>query len=103
MTTSLVVVFKYKCITCISHDFHMIEDEEDLEESYSASYAEEALLEPRDPYSLRSLPHRIGTTEFLEEDDIGLREYVSDSEDELEGGGLYDTDEEEVGVTVCMY
>lgn len=50
-------------------------------------------MEPRDPYALRSLPHRIGTSAFLTEDDIGLREVVS--EDEGEGGGLYDTEDED--------
>ncbi len=67
------------------------DDEDDLEESYAAS--NELLLEPRDPYALRSLPHRIGTGAFLSEDDIGLREIVS--EDEGDGGGLYDTEDEE--------
>ena len=75
---------------------HILDDEEELEESYAEGYSNEPILEAKDSYSLRSLPHRIGTSDFLSEDDIGLREYVSDSEEELEAGGLYDTDEESV-------
>ncbi len=74
------------------------DDDDELEESYGAD--EELLLEPRDPYALRSLPHRIGTNAFLSEDDIGLQEVVS--EDEGNEAGLYDTDDEDdVSVGVC--
>lgn len=74
----------------------MTSDEEDLEESYVEGYSNEPIMEAKDPYSFRSLPHRIGTAEFLSEDDVGLREYISEEEDELETGGLYDTDDESV-------
>ena len=42
----------------------------------------EPILEPKDHYSLRPLPLRIGTSDFLAEDDVGLVDYPSDSEGE---------------------
>ena len=59
---------------CLSEDS---EDEDD--ESYLPGSAD-PILEPRDTYSLRPLPLRIGTPAFLQEDDVGLGEYASDSE-----------------------
>ena len=57
------------------------------------------ILEPKDTYALRPLPYRIGTAAFLAEEDVGLGDYPSDSEDEaVEPGGLYDSDEETVSL-----
>ena len=52
----------------------------DEDDSYLPGEVAEPILEPKDPYSLRPLPIRIGTPAFLQEDDIGLGEYASDSE-----------------------
>lgn len=40
----------------------------------------DVILEPKDPYSVRPLPLRIGTAEFLGQDDVGLVDYTSDTE-----------------------
>ena len=62
-----------------SHD-PRAELEDDLEESYMEGVSHDPILEPRDPYSLRPLPFRIGTPAFLAEDDVGLGDLPSDSE-----------------------
>jgi len=67
--------------------------DDDFEESYAEEFSHEPILEAKETYNLRALPFRIGTTAFLGEDDIGLEDLPSDSEDE---GGLYDSEGEEV-------
>ena len=76
--------------------------EDEFEESYSEGFSQETILEAKDTYALRPLPFRIGTAAFLSEDEIGLLDYPSDSEDELEAGGLYGSDEETVSELVMM-
>lgn len=66
--------------------------DDEFEESYAEGFSHEPILEPKDTYGLRSLPFRIGSAAFLAEDNIGLEDLPSDSEDEL-GGGMYDSDE----------
>ena len=69
--------------------------EDEFEESVEVSH--DPILEAKDTYALRPLPYRIGTAAFLAEEDVGLGDYPSDSEDEEgETGGLYDSDEETV-------
>ena len=55
-------------------------DSDEDDDSYLPGEVAEPILEPKDPYSLRPFPFRIGTPAFLQEDDVGLREYASDSE-----------------------
>ena len=74
--------------------------EDEFEESVEVSH--DPILEAKDTYALRPLPYRIGTAAFLAEEDVGLGDYPSDSEDEAEPGGLYDSDEETVS-TVSRY
>ena len=62
----------------MSHDHPDSDDE--FEESYQEGFTHEPILEPKDHYSFRPLPLRIGTPAFLSEDDIGLRDIPSDSE-----------------------
>ena len=70
--------------------------EDEFEESVEVSH--DAILEAKDTYGLRPLPYRIGTAAFLAEEDVGLGDYSSESEDEgAEAGGLYDSDQETVG------
>ena len=58
-----------------------LDSEDELEESYmEGEFPHEPILEPKDHYSLRPLPLRIGTSDFLSEDDVGLVDYPSDSE-----------------------
>ena len=63
------------------------DSDEDFEESYTEGYSNEPILEPRDPYSFRPLPVKIGTPAFLNEDDVGLGDYASGSEGEGRGRG----------------
>lgn len=82
-------------ITCHSD----LEDE--FEESMEVSH--EPVMEARDTYALRPLPYRIGTAAFLAEEDVGLGDYSSESEDEgAEAGGLYDSDQETVGCRLSL-
>ena len=75
--------------------------EDDFEESVEVSH--DAILEAKDTYGLRPLPYRIGTAAFLAEEDVGLGDYSSESEDEgAEAGGLYDSDQETVGLWVVV-
>ena len=53
--------------------------ESDEDEASMSGYTPEPILEPRDPYSLRPLPLRIGTPAFLQEEDVGLKDF-SDEE-----------------------
>ena len=55
------------------------DSDDEVEESVSVAFPD-AILEPKDPYSLRPLPLRIGTAEFLGQDDVGLVDYASDTE-----------------------
>ena len=52
---------------------------------------DETILEPKDPYGLRPLPLRIGSRGFLEEENLGLEDLPSDSEDEMGMGGVYES------------
>ena len=63
----------------------------------------EPILEAKDTYALRPLPYRIGTAAFLAEEDVGLGDFPSDSEDEEgDATGLYDSDEETVSLRTVM-
>ncbi len=64
----------------ISGDLPCPDSEDELEDSYAVEYSHEPILEPKDPYSFRPLPLRIGTPAFIAEDDVGLSEMPSDSE-----------------------
>ena len=70
--------------------------DEEFEESYAEEFSHEPILEPKDTYGLRPLPFRIGSRPFLDEENIGLEDLPSDSEDELGVGGLIESDMEEV-------
>ena len=70
--------------------------DDDFEESYAEEFSPEPILEPKDTYSLRPLPFRIGSSAFLTEDNIGLEDLPSDSDEEIVAGGLYESEEEEV-------
>ena len=37
----------------------------------------EPILEPKDPYIFRPLPHLIGTTEFMQDDYVGLGDLLT--------------------------
>ena len=78
----------------------------ELEEEFESSYAEgyEPIVEPKDPYGLRALPFRIGTSDFLNEDNVGLEDLPSDSEDDM-AGGVYESDVEVIiwCVYVCVW
>ncbi|XP_033118995.1 WASH complex subunit 2-like isoform X3 [Anneissia japonica] len=50
-------------------------------EDDDVSYRHEPILEPKDPYSHRPLPHIIGSRLFMEEDDVGLVDYISEADD----------------------
>ena len=52
----------------------------DEDEMSVSGFVPELILEPKDPYTLRPLPIRIGTPAFFQEDDVGLGEYASDEE-----------------------
>ncbi len=78
--------------------FFLLEIEEEFESSYAEGY--EPILEPKDPYGLRALPFRIGTVDFLNEDNVGLEDLPSDSEDEM-GGGVYESDAEVLIVSLA--
>ena len=56
------------------------DSDDELEESQEGGFSQEPILEPKDHYSFRPLPLRIGTSAFLSEDDVGLVDYASDSE-----------------------
>ena len=81
---------------CSSHvTVPSVDLEDEFEESVEVSH--DAILEPKETYGLRPLPYRIGTAAFLAEEDVGLGDYSSESEDEgAEAGGLYDSDQETV-------
>ena len=71
----------------------------DLEDEFgeSVEVSHDPILEPKETYGLRPLPYRIGTPAFLGEEDVGLGDYSSESEDEgAEAGGLYESDQETV-------
>ena len=57
--------------------FFFLPESDDEDDEYLPGYAE-PILEPKDPYSARPLPIKIGTPAFLQEDDVGLGEYASD-------------------------
>lgn len=65
-----------------------------MDEEFEESYTAEPILEPKDTYGLRALPFRIGSRAFLDEENIGLEDLPSDSEDELGAGGLVESEEE---------
>ena len=83
--------FKY-IFSCLLYNFFL--GDEDFEESYAEEFSHEPILEPKETYNLRPLPFRIGTVAFLGEDDIGLEDLPSDSDEDA--GGLYDSEGEEV-------
>ena len=63
------------------------DSDDELDESYQeGGFSQEPILEPKDHYSFRPLPLRIGTSDFLNEDHVGLVDYASDSEG---GWGLF--------------
>ncbi|XP_065056094.1 WASH complex subunit 2C-like isoform X1 [Rhopilema esculentum] len=55
-------------------------DEED-EESLPAGYVPDPIIEPKDMYASRPLPHLIGTAEFFSDETLGLIE-IDDEEEE---------------------
>ena len=59
-------------------------DDEDEDEEREAPEDMEPILEPKDPYLLRPLPHVIGSVQFLQSDDVGLLLAESDDEEEEE-------------------
>ena len=60
----------------LAHYFSLSDSEDEDDDSYLPGSAE-PILEPKDMYSIRALPLRIGTPAFLQEDDVGLGEYAS--------------------------
>ena len=81
------------------HCLHYSDLEDEFEESMEVSH--DPIFDAKDTYALRPLPYMIGTSRFLTEEDVGLGDYPSDSEDEtVEAGGLYDSDEETVSLVV---
>ena len=58
-------------------NYYRVDSDED--ETISG-FSPEPILEPKDPYSLRPLPIKIGTPAFMSEDNIGLDEYRSEDE-----------------------
>ncbi|XP_052260277.1 WASH complex subunit 2-like [Dreissena polymorpha] len=66
-------------------------DQSDSEED--ESYRVDPILEAKDPYLERSLPYLIGTPQFLNDDNVGLRE-VSD-DDESDHGEISESEESE--------
>ncbi|KAL5013278.1 hypothetical protein ScPMuIL_007548 [Solemya velum] len=65
-------------------------DSDDEEGTYKVGL----LLEAKDPYLHRALPHLIGSPEFLQDDNIGLTEDYSDEEDETDHGSVSETESE---------
>ena len=61
----------------VFHAIFFLPESDDEDDEYLPGYAE-PILEPKDPYSARPLPIKIGTPAFLQEDDVGLGEYASD-------------------------
>ncbi|XP_052763862.1 WASH complex subunit 2-like isoform X2 [Mya arenaria] len=68
-------------------------DSEDEDESYHV----DPILEAKDPYLERSLPYLIGTPQFLNDDNVGLRE-ISDDE-ESDAGEISESEESEAEET----
>ncbi|RUS70118.1 hypothetical protein EGW08_022119, partial [Elysia chlorotica] len=65
-------------------------DSEDEDNAYKA----EPILEARDPYFTRPLPYLIGTPQFMEDDNVGLTEDVSEDEDESDQGSISVSEDE---------
>lgn len=84
----------------ISHDMihaHISPSVVEVEDEFEAQdFAHEPILEPKDTYGLRPLPFRIGSAQFLEEENIGLEDLPSDSEDDMGMGAIYESDAEAV-------
>jgi WASH complex subunit FAM21 len=55
-----------------------VEGDSDEDEMSISEGLPEPIVEPIDHYSMRSLPVRIGTPAFFQEDDVGLEDYASD-------------------------
>lgn len=53
-----------------------VEDDED------AGISVEPILEPKDPYIFRPLPHLIGTAEFMQDDNVGLGDLLTLRDDD---------------------
>jgi WASH complex subunit FAM21 len=56
------------------------------EEGEGRAQSAEPLLEPKDPYIVRPLPHLIGSVKFLQDDDVGIGIPESEDEEEEEDG-----------------
>ncbi|KAK3804199.1 hypothetical protein RRG08_012079 [Elysia crispata] len=65
----------------------------DSEEEDNA-YKAEPILEARDPYITRPMPYLIGTPQFMEDDNVGLTEDVSEDEEESDHGSISVSEEE---------
>ncbi|XP_077979550.1 uncharacterized protein LOC144434905 [Glandiceps talaboti] len=60
-----------------------ISDSEDEDET-NVAYRNDPILEPKDLYAHRPLPHLIGSQDFLQDDDVGLGDIMSEEEEEEE-------------------
>ncbi|KAH9489971.1 WASH complex subunit 2A, partial [Bulinus truncatus] len=75
-------------IDVIDHAFEKLDTKVDESESEEEEpETPELILEPKDPYANRLLPFLIGTPQFMEDDNVGLTEDVSD-EGETDQGSI---------------
>ncbi|GFO01853.1 WASH complex subunit 2 [Plakobranchus ocellatus] len=65
-------------------------DSEDEDTAYKA----EPILEAKDPYITRPMPYLIGTPQFMEDDNVGLTEDVSEEEEESDQGSISVSEDE---------
>ena len=82
ISCTLIITLTHSFLAYISVSLSLSDSEDEDDESYLPGSAD-PILEPKDTYAVKPLPLRIGTPAFLQEDDVGLGEYASDSEGDI--------------------
>lgn len=57
----------------------------DDDNDYDMGVGLEAILEPKDPYLFRPLPHLIGSSDFMDDDYVGLGDLLIVQEPDIYG------------------